>query len=316
MKTALPLLLSVLLAPGCLILGSDDDDSTGNASGSGGTPEPPLLEACRGDSDADDTAQIAHDFEGSIHEMVACGGLTVTLCSSIVYGVIDAVIDNRSDATPDGWTFEGDGVYTSNAAGASMTTRFYLADDYGFGKAGDPLTENLFLSTSYLRGASIEIDFDPSDPLSSATYLHFEEPGPYVELLGFGPAPQSPIRVGGNTWSQIQAQLGTLEFESEIAVDDPQNLSTVRYEVETPRMPASVLLGGGPMEYTLIRADASRGDLEQDLVVDEWGVEFVSGGVGALEGTVTFHVEGGPFAFLGALEYRNSTYGEVDLECP
>ncbi len=318
MKTALPLLLSFLLAPGCLLVGSNDDDQGGDGGEDSGTnePAPDPLQECRGDADAEDAAQIAYDFEESIHEMVACGGLTVTLCSSIVYGVVDALIENRSDATPDGWSYEGEGVYTSSAAMASMTTRFYLAEDYSFGKAGEQLTENLFLSTSYLRGASVEIDFDPSNPLSTEAYLHFEEAGPYVELLGFGPEPQSPIPVGSNTWSQIQTQLGTLLFESDVAVDDPQNRSTVRYQVETPRMPASVLLGGGAMEYSLVRADASRADRGQDLIVDDWGIEFVSGNIGALEGTVTFTVEGGDFPYLGSLDYQNSSYGDVDLECP
>ncbi len=326
MKTALPLLLSVLLAPGCILVADDDeeiggssvDDDASDVDDDGDpAPEPDeLLRECRGDADVGDATQIVGDFDLSIHEMVACGGLSVTLCSSIVYGIAEAIIDNRSDATPDGWAFEGDGVYTSNAAGAGMTTRFYLAEDYAFGSAGDPLNENLFLSTTYLRGARVEIDFDPSDPLSTSASLHFEEPGPYVELLGFGPDPQSPIPVGSNTWAQVEAQLGTLEFESVVAVDDPQNQTTVRYEVTTPRMPAAALLSGGAMPYDLERADASRGDLEQDLIVDDWGVEFVNGNIGALQGTVEFHVEGGPFRYLGALNYDDATYADIDLECP
>lgn len=313
--------MSLSLAPGCLITTADDDDTgleddTVEDADDDGEPAEELLRECRGDHDVGDATQIVGDFDLSIHEMVACGGLSVTLCSSIVFGIVDALADNRSDATPEGWVFEGDGVYTSNAAGAGMTTRFYLAEDYAFANAGEPLTENLFLASTYLRGASVQIDFDPSDPLSTEASLHFEGTGPYVELLGFGAEPQSPIPVGLDTWSRVEAQLGTLTFESDIAVDDPQNQTTVRYEVHTPRMPASTLLSGGPMAFELVRADAARDDLGQDLVVDDWGVEFVNGNVGALQGTIEFHVDGGPFEYLGALNYDNATYADIDLECP
>ncbi len=318
MKAELAWILSLSLAPGCLITtaGDDDADEVDTFEDDTGQQAEDLLLECRGDHDVDDATQIVGDFDLSMHEMVACGGLSVTLCSSIVYGIVEALAENRSDATPDGWVFEGDGLYTSSAAGAGMKTRFYLAEDYAFANAGDPLSENLFLASTYLRGASVEIDFDPSDPFSTEASLHFEGTGPYVELLGFGPEPQSPIPVGLDTWSRVETQLGTLTFESDIEVDDPQNQTTVRYEVHTPRMPASTLLSGGAMEFELLRADAAREDLAQDLVVDDWGVEFVNGNVGALQGTVAFHVDGGPLEYLGTLNYDNATYADIHLECP
>ncbi len=324
MKPTLPLILTALLAPGCLITpasndddGIDEADSAEDSEGAEGDDETPQeqLRECREDHDVDDATQIVSDFDLSIHEMIACGGLSVTLCSSIVSGIVDAIVDNRSDATPDGWRFEGDGLYTSDAAGAEMTTRFYLASDYSFGRAGDPVQENLFEVTTYLSGARVSVDFDPSDPLSTEAQLHFDAPGPYVELLGFGADPQSPISLSLNAWDQAQDQLGTLLFESEITVSDPQDQTTVRYDVQTTRMSAAALLGAAPMEFELLGADASRADLGQELVVDDWGVEFVSGNVGALEGVVDFHVEGGPLSYLGALIYENSTYAEIDLSC-
>lgn len=317
MKPALPLVLSALLLPGCIFAPS-------GSSSSGGADDPtrepvdesePLLEECREDHDIPDATQIVGDFDLSIHEMVACGGLSVRLCASIVSGIVNALADNRPDATPNGWVYEGDGLYTSNAAAAGMTTQFYLATDTSFGAAGDKLTENLFLASTYLQGASVDVDVDPNDPLSLSATLHFDAPGPYAELLGFGPDPQSPIPVDLSTWSQIEERLGQLEFEATVAVDDPRDETTVRYEVETARMSAAALLGAAPMSYELVRADATRGDLEQDLVVDTWGVDFVNGSVGALQGTIEFHVEGGPLEYRGAFEYDNATYADIELEC-
>ncbi|MGH1346881.1 MAG: hypothetical protein ACRBN8_35260 [Nannocystales bacterium] len=320
MKLALPLILTTAIAPGCLITttSGDDDGGLDEQESAEGTQEMPeeFLAECREDHDVDDATQIVSDFDLSIHEMVACGGLSVTLCSSIVTGIVDAIVDNRSDATPEGWRFEGEGLYTSDAAGAEMTTRFYLATDYSFGRAGDPVSENLFEVTTYLRGARVAVDFDPSDPLAATAQLHFDAPGPYAEMLGFGAEPQSPIALSLNTWDQAQDQLGTLLFESTITVSDPQEETTVRYDVQTTRMSAAALLGAAPMEFELLGADAARADLGQELVVDDWGVEFVSGNVGALEGVVDFHVKGGPLPYLGALIYENSTYAEIDLSCP
>ncbi len=331
MKTLLPLLAALLLTPGCLISsggGSSDDtdasDETGTAdeTGTTDTPDPTvgdeseLLAECREGIDVGEAVQIVEDFDQSIHEMVACGGLTATLCGSIVSGIVQAIIDGASDATPPEWTYEGDGSYTSDAAGAGMVTRFYLGDDYSFGNAGDALTENLFEVATYLRGASVELVVDTDNPLNSSAELHFEGTGPYVELLGLGPDPQSPIAVDTGTWDFIETQLGTLEFESEIEVSDPQDQTTVRYQVHTPRMSAAALLGAVPMGYELDLADASRADLGQDLIVETWGIDFVNGNVGALEGVIDFRIAGGPLEYLGALVYENSTYGSAELECP
>lgn len=311
MKPTLTLILTAaIVAPGCLLTTTPTDDAAQEEAAQ------EVLAECREDHDIDDATQIVADFDNSIHEMVACGGLSVTLCSGIVSGIVEAIVDNRPDATPDGWRFEGAGLYTSDAAGAGMSTRFYLATDYGFGRAGDPVEENLFEVSTYLSGARVSVDFDPADPLSTSAALHFDAPGPYIELLGFGAAPQSPIPLSLSAWDQAQDQLGTLLFESEITVDDPQDQTTVRYEVRTTRMSAAALLGAAPMDYELLRADASRTELGQDLIVDEWGVEFVNGSVGALEGVIDFHVEGGPLPYLGALVYENSTYADIELSCP
>ena len=70
------------------------------------------------------------------------------------------------------------------------------------------------------------------------------------------------------------------------------------------------------MGFELDRADAAREDLSQDLIVDDWAVEFVNGNIGALQGTIEFHVDGGPFGYGGALNYDNATYADIDLECP
>lgn len=310
----------IALAPGCVISasgsGTDPDDADDPTAGES---ELHALEACRGeasDEDLEEAVVIVGDYDQSIHEMVACGGLSVVLVSAITSGIVEAIIDNKSDATPDEWEFQDDGVYFTNSAMADMEARFYLAEDFAFGKAGDPLTENLFLVSTYLTGARVEIEFDINDPLSTSGELHFDGVGPYVELLGYGPDPQSPINITTQTWNNIQDNLAAIEFDSDVQVADTQSKSTVLYHVTTNRAPASTLLTGGSMGFELQMADASRGDLSQNLVVENWGIDFVDQGGGALDGAIDFRVEGGPLDYEGSLVYDNSTFGDPELRCP
>ncbi len=274
-----------------------------------------LLRECRGEADADAHVEIVVDYDQSIHEMVACGGLNVTLVTSVTSGIIAAFVNNRPDATPRDWDFQGDGLYYTDGAGAQMTTRFFADADYSFAASGEPLTENLFLVDTYLVGARVEADIDIDDPLSSSVRITFDEPGPYAELLGYGEAPTSPIELDGGAWDRIEAGLRSLEFESEVSVDDVQSVSTVRYDARTSRMPVSGLLSGVGMGFELQMADASREDLGQSLIVEDWGIAFADRNPGALDGIIEFRVEGDAFTYYGSLSYDNDTYGTPRYTC-
>ena len=294
--------LGCLGLSGCFITTSDEGESD-------------LLRECRGSADAEAHVEIVVDYDQSIHEMVACGGLNVTLIGAVTTGIVDAIIDNRPDATPPEWEFQGDGTYYTNSADAEMTTRFYANEDFSFAAQGEVLTENLFLVDTYLVGARVEANIDISDPFSSSVSLHFTGVGPYVELLGYGENPTSPIELDTSAWDRVQAALGALEFDSQVTVNDQQSVSTVRYDVHTTQMPASALLTGVGMSYELDMADASREDLSQNLIVENWGIAFVDGNGGALDGAIDFRVEGAAFTYYGALVYDNDTFGTPEYRC-
>ena len=130
-------LLACLAAPGCLSFGSGDvTDIEGRED----------LRECAGDLSQDEidlNLQISADYAQSLHEMVACGGLAVRLCQGVSSGIIDALLTNSSDATPDGWTYQGEGVYRTGNAGTDMTTRFYVTEDYSFAAAGEVVMATL-----------------------------------------------------------------------------------------------------------------------------------------------------------------------------
>lgn len=286
---------------GCVIEGSGEESD--------------LLRECRGSADAEEHIEIVVDYDQSIHEMVACGGLNVTLVVSITSGIIDAIIDNNPDATPPQWEFRGDGTYYTNNANAEMTTHFYTNRDYSFAAEGELLTENLFRVDTYLVGARVEADFDLSDPFATSVTLSFDSAGPYIELLGYGEDPQNPIELDTSAWDRVRAALGGLVFDSEVSVFDEQSVSTVRYDVHTAPMPASALISGAGMGYELDMADANREDNGQALVVENWGIEFVDANPGALTGAIDFRVEGGEFTYYGSLTYDDDTFGTPAYRC-
>lgn len=225
---------------------------------------------------------LVTDLRSSLAEMIGCGQLTVELTSGVRSGVAEAITQGKSDATPDGWTYAGQGTYTTSAARAAMETRFYSAEDFEFAKAGDPIEDDVFLVDSYLVGASLRIP----DPLSLRAELSYSQVGPLVELLGYGASPPNPIELSVSDLARIGDKLANLEFESEVRVEDTREESTIMYAIHTPRLPAHALLGGGSMRYELDSLIARNGELEVD--VTEWSSLFVANG--RIDGEVSFDI--------------------------
>ncbi|MBK8234801.1 MAG: hypothetical protein IPK74_04525 [Deltaproteobacteria bacterium] len=307
--------------PGCIFTqssssgsdGADDGSDGASASASAGDSgelDPGALDECPGDAtpaQRRDAVVIAQEYGDSVHEMIACGMLQVALVGAIVEGIVDAIAAGTNDATPDGWSFD-DGVYRTAGNGATMETRFYLAQDTSFGHAGDLVEHNLFLVDSYLVGAVLVVDL-----VDGVSEIQYASHGPLVELMGFGAAPPNPLPVDYTDLEQIQRRLGALDFETRIDLDDRREHATVVYHVDTPRMSAGALLDGEAMVLGLQSATAERSDLGQSLLVDRWDLHFVEHG--SLTGTVDTHVEGGPLPFAAQFVWADSGYPEIELAC-
>lgn len=258
----------------------DDSDNDGDFAAAG------WWIACTLDVsiDIEATAEVlVSDLRLSLAEMIGCGQLTVDLTRGVQEGVVDAVLAGRGDATPDGWTYAGNGTYTTSAASAAMETRFYAAGDFEFARAGDAIEHDVFLLDSYLIGASLRI---PENFWEGAE-LHYDEAGPLVELLGYGAAPPNPISVDLDDLARIGNRLADLEFESDIRVEDARDASTIIYEIHTDRLPSNALLGGGAMRYELDSLVARTDDLEVD--VTDWSSRFLVSG--RLEGEMSFDID-------------------------
>jgi hypothetical protein len=281
-----PLVLG--LAPGCIFVDDDwedDDQADLIDDDDDGTAVNRTLE-CQGEVSVEIEAEadiLIAAFRNSLAEMIGCGQLTVDLAGGVRSGILDAIIDNRPDATPAGWIYRGDGVFTSTAAQADMETRFYLASDFAFGQQGDAVEHNVFLVASYLEGARVRVP----DPLSFEAELHYDSPGPLVELLGYGTEPPNPIIVDLNTVTGLGDKIAALEFESEVSVEDVDGDATIMYALHTERMAANALLTGAPMRYELDSLVARRDGL--DIDVTDWTSEFFN--TGTVQGSVRFDID-------------------------
>ncbi len=272
-RPALVLLTSLSLGA-CVLLEPDD-----------GNDEESLRLAC----DADVSVQLQAEaellveaFRTSLSEMIGCGRLTSDLAGGVQDGIITAIIENRGDATPAAWTYEGDGVFTTQGGQADMRTQFYLGADFEFGEEGDPVAHNVFRVDSYLVGARVAVP----NPLSFEAELRYDELGPLAEMLGYGAEPPNPIIVDLNALSTIGNRLAALHFESDISVVEAAGDETIRYDLHTERMRSNALLSGAPLRYQLDSLVA-RTD-ETEIEVTDWAAAFFSSG--NVEGSTSFEV--------------------------
>lgn len=273
--------LAIAAASGCGLGGLEPDL---------GPDQDPVQEglrlSCDASVDVDVEAEatiLVEAFRISLSEMIGCGRLTADLAGGVQSGVASAIIENKGDATPEGWTYEGEGLYTTAGGQAGMETRFFFGEDFEVGATGDPVEHNVFLVGSYLVGARVTVP----DPLSFQAELRFESPGPLAELLGYGPSPASPIVVDLQALGSIGDRIAGLEFESEISVEEAGGDETIRYELHTDRMRANALLLGSPLRYELGALLARAGDTEVEIT--QWSAEFFTSG--QVEGSTTFDVQ-------------------------
>ncbi len=309
--------------------GSSGRSGGGSGGGSGhgsttpvdaGTYHPPTaaaaleeLSECRADTtDAEIGASVvlADEYAESLHELIGCGGLSFALCSAVIDGVIDAIVEQSDDATPDGWEFAGDGVYRTSSGGTVMDMTFYVTEDFSFAKAGEPVTHDLFLVDSYLAGAKLQFDFRTGD-----AEIEFDAPGPLVELLGFGAMPENPLPVDLGDLVSIKRKLRLLELEGRVVVQDTRERSIIGYTLNVPRMTASKFVSGAvTMQYDLENVEGTRADLDQILTTSLFDVAYANHGT--LTGIVDFHVAGGPLEYDAHLSWNDTPYPERTLSCP
>ena len=272
------------------------------------------LQACTqglSSREVDEHLSMVFDLEQSYHEMVACGGLVVNLAVAVIE-VIASLVEDPSGGLPDGVSRDG-GVYTSAPGGQSntvMTARFFFGDDYDVGAQGDMVEHNVFALKSYLENPRVDIDYTTGELL-----IRYDSRGPLVELLGFGPTPDRPLRLNTSNVGRLTNEITKLRIQSTVMVDDPRANSTVVYELESERVSLGRLADGEGFGFDIVSSEAWSNAPAQEMETQVWDVDFHNTRGGGLTGDIEFVVDGGDFAYQGLFEFDKSTWPDTTVSC-
>lgn len=343
---------TLLLLAACGGSSNTDDDASGaNASDpSGASPTTPSasgavnvegnvegnveasayaeLDACRNrltDAEMAASLMLAYDADASVHELIACGGLSVQIAIGLVTGVVGMIVDD-DDIMPSGLEFQGGGVYQSESTlGAStmnMKVRLYerVGDEYVL------VEEDLFDRNNYLTGIRVEaeaggsVDFDIDIPLDTSVsadaslVIAYDEAGAWAKLLGLGDPPPNPIEV--TDVADIDPDFGSIYMETEVEIHDVKGDSNIALTVTTPRVRVLDLFDGGTLDYEVVGFEASNAVLRQELTTSGWQVSFVEHATlaGAIDVTVESRARK-TVSYDARLAYDNSSFAVIDFAC-
>lgn len=267
------------------------------------------LESCtreHSDVEVDEQLQIAVALHDSVHELVACGGMTITIAATLIAGVANAIIAGTTSFEPRGVRYEGEGRYvapTGLDGEGTLTVRFWQE-----GSDGATLIEDdLFDLNAYLKGARMASGIDSG---GAFVQIAFDEPGPWVELLGWGQSPTSPVRLRGNDLVNFAPKLDDIRVSSDVLVDDAAGNTVVSYSVTSEPMPLDEVVYVGNIDYELLGISAQNTETMQTAAseVVAWDIAF---GEAALTGSAAFRIEGGLFDF--GLYYGHSPDHSDDI---
>lgn len=290
----------------------------GSAGSAGASAAPTITGPCtRGvaSADVDATIRIAGEMEASAHEMVVCGSLSFRIVVAVGEVLVKLAQDPGANALDSAYAYQDDGSYRTESTAVGKTTmniRFLLPADGALGKKGDVVKPNLFISSSYLVGASSKVNLT-----TQKLELSFTGTGPLVELLGFGANPKSPISISTSALGSLGAELKKLMVSGDVHVDDAKPETTFVYDLGlAPKSVASVL-SSGTLGYTMTGVSGSNASMGQTITVskESWGISFVNHTPGALDGSFTMDVAGKHFPFRAVYAYPQSPTPTVTLSC-
>ncbi len=276
------------------------------------------------------------DCEDSVHELITCGGLQVSIATNIVLMLIannedlfkqeeraylDGLLENPFTHAPDGsWTME-----LSASAGSSFTLSFYDPD------SGELVTDDVFDLDSFLSGVHIQTAVGFDEMLGAPTTKHdfdftWEAEGPLAHLMNGGePLPDGfTLQLSLTDFlSASPSDLGpfesvfALEVESFVHYFDERSGTTIEYEVAATRDALSSIARSQSLGFEVERIAASAGGLA--LEGDTQTLSFVR--LGALAGQIDYSLSGR----LGGEDVHilvesdfglGAAYPETEWSCP
>lgn len=277
-------------------------------------PAHPGIEGCTsGLSSAEIEAElaIAVAFEQSMHEMIICGGLTVSYSVSFVDVLVNAALSQGT--SPEGFVYLGDGRYD---AGGMMTISLHLPYDTSFGQTGDIIPFDVFDPANYFADlkAVATGTVDILGNTSTELQLEFSDTGPGFELLGAAATTGNSLTLD---FDQMVESLGQVQVRTSfVGVSDQVGDVTVQYLMQDAgAVTIADLIHGGTMATELMDVTATRESSAQRIEVTRWAMEFGGGSVGTLDGEVELRVVGGAFPYTAHFVYPHRKTPDITLGC-
>lgn len=262
------------------------------------------------EQDVQDNILITEEYARSLESSLTIAWLPTLFAVDFLLLYAETIIGVVT-GHPEGWTFE-EGVYRHAGTSAAIELRVSTTQESGFGPAGTPVTDDIFLLESYLVGATVT----PNQSDGSVS-ISYDQPGPLIELWGLGPMPPNPLTLTAAERDTILDNMSTLAITPDyIAYGVTTHLVWDFHWVSPPETLGAIANGDLPIDIELVAVNAAREDLGQTLATDVWAVSQQNGDVG---GHTTFHVTGGHFGYQGRIDFTSTPFAVVlakrDLDC-
>jgi hypothetical protein len=287
------------------------------------------LGACTGgllQSRIDLNLDLTYAADESLHELVACGQLTVDISAALSSGLMEMVLRGNS-REPGGLVYQGGGQYLTAMHEGHRDLEMLVSL---FEQRGDELIaieHDVFARESYLvgvsshvEGESVDVEVDPDNLLDSEVeatgtlVVQFEAAGPLAHLLGLGDELESPLEFELADFDELKPKVDAIRIRADVSVKDERKGSTIMYDVTTPDMRLIEVATSADVGYNVndITGTAPARGQEMGLLPDGWDIQFAGGN---LDGTVDFRVVGGDFDYTAKFSYDMSPFANVVFTC-
>ena len=278
--------------------------------------------------------------EGSVHELITCGGLQISLSREIISMLIasneELLRDEErslvAEYLSNPFTHAEDGSWTMeipDSPASSFTLRFYEPNGGRF------IGDDVFDLSAYLEGVHVQSTLSFTEMLANPEKKNvfsytWESEGPLAYLMSDGqPVPPafdlelSLVDLIGDLGFPVgpreSADLGPfdsvldVELDSLVDYDDDRGDSTVNYVVATRRDSVRHVAATASLDFDVDSIESTDGAL--DMAGDGANLRLVS--TGTLAGTIVYSITGTDVALVVTSDFGEGvSYPDVAWSCP
>jgi hypothetical protein len=225
--------------------------------------------------------------------------------------VADLLAEASSLSLPSGFSYEGNGVYSVGVDGTTSQIRYFWPVPCGDVKVGEPITWDVFDSSNYFEGLSVQTKVDASlSGVDTSLSLSFTKVGPGAALLGLGDAPRSPIEIDLDSMAE---SLQKTTSDAQVAIDGKAFGAVTSLEVTSAKT-ALLDFGDAPVALTVDALAGENTSTGQALSLLESSLSLVDSAQ-AYGGELSFRSASNRFSFDARLRFDGDAEADIRLGC-